>query len=266
MSEKERAAPEERQGLLHHWVGIIVRPRATLATVSERARRTWWLPALLVVLLIVLPVLVSGPLRTAQTREEMRTAQEEMAERMGEDVSEEQIERAMSMAASPLITVVFPAVGSAVSRVVGWLVWAGALYLTGMVFGGRSTFKQIFPVVVWAWIPYGLRGLLQTVYILVSGQLIVNPGISGLVQSEPAVSETVLASPGTGQIFLTAFLSRIDLFLVWTLILLVIGVEVTTHLSRRTAVLVTLGVWVVLTALSLLPALIGGLFAAQLGM
>ena len=266
MSDRERTAPEERPGLLHYLPGIIVRPRPTLATVSERARRTWWLPALLVVLLIVLPVLVSGPLRTTQAREEMRTAQEEMAERMGEDVSEEQLEQAMSMAASPLITVVFPAVGSAVSRVVGWLVWAGALYLTGMVFGGRSTFKQIFPVVVWAWMPYALRGLLQTVYIVVSGQLIVNPGLSGLVQSESAVSETVLASPSTGQIFLTALLSRIDLFLVWTLILLVIGVEVTTHLSRRKAVLVTLGVWVVLTALSLLPALIGGLFAAQLGM
>jgi hypothetical protein len=247
-------------------VGIITRPRATLEYVGERGQRTWWLPALLVVLLIVLPILVSGPLRTAQTQAEMRTTQEEVAERMGEDVSEEQLERAMSMAASPLITVVFPAVGGAVSRVVGWLVWAGALYLAGMVFGGRSTFRQMFPVVVWAWIPYGLRGLLQTVYILISRQLIANPGLSGLARSQPSVSETVLASPSTGQIFLTAFLSRFDLFLVWTLILLVIGVEATTHLSRRKAVLVTLAVWVVLTGLSLLPALIGSLFAAQLGM
>jgi hypothetical protein len=121
-------------------------------------------------------------------------------------------------------------------------------------------------VVVWAWLPYGLRGLLQTLYILLSGQLIVNPGLSGLVRSEPSVGEAVLAPPSAGQTFLTTFLSRIDLFLVWNLILLVIGVAVTTHLSRRKAALVTLGVWVVLTGLSLLPALVGGLFAAQLGM
>jgi hypothetical protein len=265
MAESDTDSSTQR-GLPRLLLGTIMRPRATLAYVGEQGKQTWWLPALLVVLLTVLPVLVSGPLRTEQTREEMRTAQEEIAERMGEDVSEEQLERAMSMAASPLITVVFPAVGGAVSRVVGWLVWAGALYLAGMVFGGRSTFRQIIPVVVWAWIPYGLRGLLQIVYILVSGQLIVNPGLSGLVGSEPSVSETVLASPSTGQIFLTTFLSHIDLFLVWTLILSMIGVEVTTHLSRRKAVLVTLGVWVVLTGLSLLPALIGSLLAAQLGM
>jgi hypothetical protein len=247
-------------------VGIIVRPRATLAYVGERGKRTWWLPALVVVLLTVLPVLVSGPIRTGQTRQEMRVAQEEMAERMGEELSEEQLEQAMSMAASPLLTVVFPAVGSAVGRVVGWLVWAGMLYLAGMVFGGRSAFGQMLSVVVWAWLPYALRGLLQTVYVLLSGQLIVNPGLSGLVRSGPPVSEAVLAPPSAGQTLLTTFLSRVDLFLVWNLILLVIGVEVTTHLSRRKATLVTLGVWVVLTGLSLLPALVGGLFAAQLGM
>ncbi|MGD2176429.1 MAG: Yip1 family protein [Anaerolineae bacterium] len=265
MAESDTDSSTQR-GLLRLLWGIIVRPRATQSYVGERGRRTWWLPALLVVLLIVLPVLVSGPLRTQQAREELRTAQEEMAEQLGEDVSEEQLERAMSMAASPLLTVVFPAVGGAVSRVVGWLVWAGALYLVGMVFGGRSTFGQMFSVVVWAWFPYALRGVLQTVYVLVSGQLIVNPGLSGLVQNEPSVSETVLASPSVGQTLFTTLLSRIDLFLVWTLMLLVIGVRMTTQLSRRKAVLVTLGVWVVLTGLSLLPAWIGGLFAAQLGM
>jgi hypothetical protein len=218
------------------------------------------------VLLIVLPILASGPLRTQQTREEMRTAQEEMARQMGEDVSEDQLERAMSMAASPLLTVVFPAVGSAVSRVVGWLVWAGALHLVSMLFGGRSTFKQMFPVVVWAWLPYALRGLLQTVYVLTSGQLISNPGLSGLVQNEQAIGEVVVAPPSPGRTLLVALLSRVDLFLIWNLVLLMIGVGVTTRLSRRKSVLVTLGVWVLLTALGLLPALIGSLFAAQIGL
>ena len=49
------------------------------------------------------------------------------------------------------------------------------------------------------------------------------------------------------------------------MILLMIGVMVTTRLSRRKAVLVTLGVWVLLTAVSLLPALVRGLFAQQMG-
>jgi len=45
----------------------------------------------------------------------------------------------------------------------------------------------------------------------------------------------------------------------------VIGVIVTTRLPRRKAALVTVGMWVLLTAVSLLPALISGLFAQQMG-
>ena len=83
------------------------------------------------------------------------------------------------------------------------------------------------------------------------------------MQETRSISEMVLAPPGLGQMVLVAFLSRIDLFLFWNLILLVIGVAVTTRLPRRKAALVTLGVWLLLTALGLLPALVGGFFAQQ---
>ena len=75
----------------------------------------------------------------------------------------------------------------------------------------------------------------------------------------------MIAPPGPGQMLLMAFLSRVDLFLVWNLVLLVIGVTVVTRLPRRKAILLTMGVWVLLTTLSLVPALVGGLFARQVG-
>ena len=262
MSEVNTTSPE-RRGLLRLLWGMIVKPRATLEYLRERGRRTWWLPALLAVLLAILPILVAAPITAQQSREAIAAAQEQMPEQMRQEMSEEEMEQAMSMTASPLLTTVFPAVGGVVVLAVGWLVWAGALYLAGMALGGRSTFGQMFCMVVWTWLPYALRGLLQTVYILASGQIIANPGLSGLVQETRSISEIVVAPPSMGQMVLVAFLSRIDLFLVWNFILLVIGVTVTTRLSRRKAALVTLGVWLLLTALSLLPALVGGFFAQQ---
>ena len=263
MSDEKTPAPERRRlpGLL--W-GMIVRPRATLEVLREHGGRTWWVPALLAVLLIVLPIVVAAPVTARQTREAVRAAQEQWeAEVPAGD--EAQIEQAMSVAASPLITVVFPAAGRVVGQVVGWLAWAGALYLAGLALGGRSTFGHMFRMVVWTWLPYVLRGLLQTVYILLSGQLIANPGLSGLVRDSRAVGEMVLARPGPGQTLLAAFLAKVDLFWMWNLVLLVIGVTVFTRLPRRKAVLLTLGVWLLLTAVSLLPALVGGLFARQMG-
>jgi hypothetical protein len=226
------------------------------------------LPALLAVLLTVLPVLVAAPITTRLAREAVRASQEQMNEQRGMELSaqeEAQMEQAMSVAASPLITVVFPVVGAVVGRAVGWLAWAGALYLAGLALGGRSGFGKMFQMVVWTWLPYALRGLLQTVYILVTGEIIANPGLSGLVMDTSSVTEMVVTPPSTGQLIATSFLSRLDLFMVWNLVLLVIGVIVFTRLPRRKAVLVTLGVWLVLTALGLVPALVSGLFSQQVG-
>ncbi len=246
--------------------GIVARPRATLEHLSESGRRTWWLPATLAVVMLILPILVAAPIATRQTREAVLAAQEQMREQWGEAMAgqdEAQIEQAMSVASSPLITVVFPSIGGAIGLGVGWLIWAGALHLAGMVFGGRPSFGAMFRMVVWAWIPYTVRGLLQTVYILTTGQLIANPGLSGLVAENRPISEMIVAPPSTGQLLLQAFLSRIDLFLLWNLALLAVGTMVTARLPRRRAVLITLGVWVILTALAMIPALVGAAFTQQ---
>jgi hypothetical protein len=257
----------QRGGIPRLLWGMIVRPRATLETLNERGGPTWWVPALLAALMIVLPVIVGIPIRTRETREAMLAAQEQFGEQQDQEMSAEeqaQMEQAMSVAASPLITAVFPAVGGVVVRVLSWLVWAGALYLAGMTLGGRSTFGQMFRMVVWTWLPYALRGLIQTIYIVISGQIIANQGLSGFVRGQQTVEEMVAAPLSPGQTFLAAFLSKVDLYLIWNLILLVIGVKVITHLPRRKAIVVTLGVWVLMTALGLAPKLIGSLFTRQM--
>ena len=262
MSEGETSAATRRGPLRLLW-GMLVRPRSTLEYVGAHGRRAWWVPALLAVLLLVLPVLVAAPITAQQTREAILATQEQLGEQRGEKLSAEEQAQMTSIATSPLLTLVFPASLGIVGLVVGWLLRAGALYLAGTAVGGRSTFQPMFRVVVWTWFPYLLRGLLQTVYILVTGEIIANPGLSGFVRDNRAIGELVATPPSLNQILLASFLSRIDLFLAWNLLLLVIGVMVVTRLSRRKAVLITLGVWLLLTVLGLAPALVGGLFSQQ---
>jgi len=267
---EEKAPISERRGLPRLLWGMVVRPRATLEYLREQGGRTWWVPVLLAVLLVILPIVVAAPITARQTREVILATQEQREEQFGAGMSAEERaqmeEQIMARAASPLITVVFPAVAGVVGLIVGWLAWAGALHLAGTALGGRSTFGQMFRMVVWAWLPYTLRGLLQTIYILISGQLIANPGLSGFVRDSRPIGEMVVAPPSAGQIVLTTLLSKVDLFLAWNLILLVIGMIATTRLPRRKAVLVTLGVWILLTAVGLLPTFVSGLFAQQMGM
>lgn len=256
MAESGVVSPR-RGGLPRLLIGIVVRPRQTLMTVKEGQRRSWWLPALLTVLLVVLPIAVAAPI---SAREAIRSLDEEMPDEVREQFSEEYMQRAYDAASSPFFTAVFPAIGTVIGHGVGWLAWAGILYLGSIMLGGRGTFEQVFPIVGWARFPYALRGLAQTVYILVSGELIKRPGLSGLIQDAP--SDVFTGAPDLGRALTTAFLSRVDLFLIWSLVLLVVGVSVTTKLSRRKSVLLTLAGWALITLLVLIPSL-AGVFVAQ---
>ena len=264
--------PEENPGIgqrlvvLRLLVGIVLRPRATLEYLASRGGRSWWAPCLVAVLFAVLPIVAAAPITARQTRKAVQATQEMMGERVGSGQSadqEAQMEQAMSMAASPLITAVFPAAASVVGLVVVWLAWAGALYLIGTAMGGRSTFRQMFRTVAWTWVPFALRGLLQTIYILASGQAIDNPGLSGFVRNGQPVGEMISAPPGAGHMLVVSLLARLDLFLVWNLVLMFIGVSVVTRLPRRKAIAVGLGVWLLLTAIGLVPVLVSSTLAQQ---
>jgi len=251
MSENGVAETEARSGSLFGWLlGIIVRPRATLVKVNGRGGASWWLPLSLAAVMVVLPIAVGAPILAREAREAVIESQEQMAEQRGMEISAKQQEQIEAIAASPFIIVVFPAVGGVIGRIVGWLLWAGVLYLAGIALGGRSPFGAMFRVVAWVSVPYTLRGLFQTIYILVTGEMITNAGLSGFAGES---------------IVLNSLLSGIDLFLIWRLILLVIGVRVVTHLSRRKSVLVTLGVWVLFTAVGLVFAYIGTVVGQQFG-
>jgi len=215
--------------------------------------------ALIATLFAVLPVLVAAPAATRQVQEAM-SAQFEDSTRQMPNLTPEQQEMAMSTAANPLLITGLPAVGAVAGLWIGWLVWAGGLNILSTLVGGGSGFGQFWRTVVWCWVPYTLRGMLQTVYILLTGELISNPGLSGLLTPAEPASGLMAAPPGTGFLLARGLLTRFDLFLVWTLILLALGVMVAARISRRKAFLVTLGFWILLTLLGLLPALLGSMF------
>jgi hypothetical protein len=54
----------------------------------------------------------------------------------------------------------------------------------------------------------------------------------------------------------------VDIFLIWSLVLLVLAVLVTARVSARKAAAITLVVWLLFTAVGLLPSLVTG-FASR---
>jgi hypothetical protein len=79
--------------------------------------------------------------------------------------------------------------------------------------------------VAWSSLPYAVRDLLQIIYLLVTRRLITAPGFSGF-----------MASDASGlSLFLVALLTLVDIYLLWRLILLVIGVKAASGFSTGKA-------------------------------
>lgn len=259
----ETSTESEKRSPFSLLAGVIVRPRATFRYLAGEGRRAWWLPALLAVVMVILPVIAAGPIQARLARETLQATQSLFGEGALSPEQQQQMEEAQKIVTSPLIITVFPSITAVLGLIVGWLAWAGALYLVGMVMGGHASFGALFRMIVWAWVPYVLRGFLQTLYILLTGQLIAHPGLSGLVADNRPVAEMLAAPPTMSQMVAQAFLSRIDLFLFWNLALLVVGTVVVTRLSARKATALVVGVWLLFALIGLIPTLVGGLFMGR---
>lgn len=144
------------------------------------------------------------------------------------------------------IPAVLLSIGSSLIIWLKWLVWAGLIFLTSTLLGGNSNFKTLWRVVAWSSLPDLVRSLLQSIFLLLTRQPIEYAGLSGLILRSAE-------NPAGSQLALAGILGQIDLFAIWRLILLVIGVVCATGLGRRKALIVILIVWVILTALGLIP-------------
>jgi hypothetical protein len=179
--------------------GILTSPRETFADVAARPR---WLGMMLVAILVT-AVCTGGFLMTAVGQQAYLDNQIESTKQWVGEVSEAQqagMERMLPYAAP------ISAVSIAIIMPIMWLVMSGILFAVfSAALGGTATFKQVFAVMV------------HSSAISVVQQLFVTPSATNLAVFLPMLDE------GS---FLAKFLGTIDLFLVWWVVVLSIGLGV----------------------------------------
>lgn len=242
-------------------IGVLIRPQATLAYLKDNHRRAWWLPAILIMLLTVAPVVVgsrsSSPEMGSPTAGAMISGVKGIAVEPQAMPGMETPPSTSTSGGPGLLTLG----GAILGTPVAWLIWGGALSLASVFLGRSSSFGQMFRLTVWTWLPYGIRGLVQTVYILATGHPIVNAGLSGFVVDK---SVSAIISPGPGQLALASILGRVDIYLIWHLLLVSVGLMAFTNLTRKKAWTAALAIWLVLTLLGIVPAIFGGMLGGIL--
>ncbi|MEM7331168.1 MAG: YIP1 family protein [Chloroflexota bacterium] len=218
-------------------ISIFIRPRTVFNQIANHKSNVWIIVGLLGLILITLPIIVSGPLTRALLIAEFEENSIDI------EFPEDQPDPTQFIA-NPITTTVIPAVGVVFTVLFGWLLWGGALHLISSLTGGRNTFLQMLRLVIWSWMPYGLRAIIQTIYIAATNTLIENPGLSGLID-DGVSPDNPFAVPEPSTVAFQTFLGDIDIFLFWRLTLLILGIGMIAQLPRRKAMIAALLVWAV---------------------
>jgi hypothetical protein len=235
--------------------GTFIKPRATMLAL-DRVRWSWWtIPALLMVAVIILSVMAYSYADCRyiyQLEMDHYTSSSNQGGRPPEPPK-------------PLpITMAIRAGGRLVSTCIAWLAWSGALYLALVLLGQNDVgFGSVWTLVLWAWMPYVVRGIIQSIYMTAAHRPLYNQGLSGLVvdNTPPPLMTFNYVIPTTNQLALASVLSRLDMYLMWQLALMVLGTMALTRVSGKKAIAVIWGIWVAFTLISLIPTFFPGTFA-----
>jgi hypothetical protein len=213
---------------------------------ASESRATWWTPMLILTITAILVVVVAGYLksRAALTGEiPLPPDWEFWTPEMQNNYMQ-----AQQATQGPVFLYVIPMIASLTGLWVGWLFLAGLLHFGSTLLGGRCSMQSALNIVAWASLPFAVRDILRILFMLAAGHVIVSPGLSGFT-----------STPG----FIAQLLTRVDIFLIWQVVLLMIGFALADGLPRGKAVT---GVLVVVLLVLFAQAGLGALTSSFSGL
>lgn len=201
------------------WIPLVLfKPNRAFAWMANAPGNQWVMPLLLLSLVVLLRVAVAGPIKQQMTIND-QTLPPDFEYYSPE--AQRQFEQAAASTRSPVFIYVFPALTSIAGVWVGWLIVGGLLHLVLTLLGGRGDTGMAMNLVAWAGLPFAVRDLVRIGFMLSTHRLVQVPGLAGFAP----IGESALTA------YLTALLGLIDLYLIWHILLLMIGVKVTNELS-----------------------------------
>jgi len=224
-------------------VSLIDRPATALAEIAAYPRWRWVLPVILLVGAMIASIVLTGPLTVEQTQQ---AVQQQLA-----TLPAEQAEMARAQIArlqQPQVLLATAIGTGLIGLLLSWLVASAILYFSVLIAGGDVGFTGLFATLPWTWLPFALRDVVQTGYILYKNELIANPGLSYFVSTGKLVEDA-------GNLLYNA-LARVDLFTLWHLVLAFVVLWVLPRFSKGKAFVLVLVYAALSLGLRLVPALL----------
>lgn len=234
---------------------VLFRPRATLSRIVANHRPTWRTPLVLLMLAAAGNALAAGTIKAAAAAAGEITLPPGFEFYTPEQQA--QFQQAATATNNTTFNYLLPALGAVFGVIVVWFLIGWLMHLIQTLFGGRGTSQASLNIAAWAGLPLIVRYIVQIVVMLTSDQLIAGAGLSGFAP----------AGEGIGRALLAGILSYIDIYLIWQIVLLYLGLRLSSQLPRAKSWLTVLLTIIIVLALRALPAALmsqfGGLTVIQ---
>ncbi len=209
-----------------------IAPSSTFADL--RRDRSWWLAFVILAGFAYLFTLTAlshvGAPRLAESAIRNNPAQNERLQQ----ASPEQRAQTLRITATfmqvsfyswPVLLLLLTAIGAG-------LLWVGFNFMLG----GTASFAGMFAVMMFAWLPSIIRSMLSTLMLFLGDPEGFN--INDPVGTNPGFYMAPDSSP-----FLKTLLSSIDIFTIWTLVLMALGAAIVARVKIRSGIILVFAAW-----------------------
>jgi hypothetical protein len=217
--------------------GALFDPKATFESIAQRP--TWVLPMLLMVLLGAVTIACIGQRVGWRQVVEKQIANSPRAQQQMEQLPADQRQHTLDMQTK--IAGVFGYVTVVVGTVLGQVIIAALLLVAfNIIAGSKTDFSTSLGIVAHSWMPFVIASLLGILILFIKDPSTID--IQNMVASNPGA----LLADGSPR-WLVVFLSSLDLFTFWVLILQAIGFRATNpkKISFGTALGCVFGLWLI---------------------
>jgi len=234
--------------LVNLW-DILSAPSQALERVSTVQARSWWLPALLSVITPLLHIYLSMDLQIERVKKGIAMTLSAMPADQAESARPvmERMLQPNALLVSTLTQVVL-------GLVISWAIAMLILYFGIALLGTPPKSSGLWAAIIWTWIPFAIRPLVQLAWNYYSNSLIQYPGLSYFVATGN------IAQDQRNPLYVAA--TQIDLFALWHVILIYLLLRVVGKLGAGGSFFLTLIYSAILLGVHIVPTMVGNLMGA----
>lgn len=212
--------------------GVLFAPAETFADIARRPDIL--IPLVLFVIIGYATMFVSMP---HYDFDAAFAQQAETMKKQNPNMSDADLDRmaSFSKATMKVIQFIGPLLGAA-----WWAILALILFGAFRIMGGDLGFKQAFSATLYAWVPLTIFSIVLAVVVVLRKS--VDPTeMATIVKSNPAFLVDMKEQP-----VLHSLLASLDVFTIWTVVLLIFGFAAASKFSRAKSAAIVVALWVVM--------------------